>query len=385
MTVDVPYIVLILVLLALTLFNAKDRRNNNYFIAAVVIAFIFTAFRAPVVGADTYNYVRFFTGESIYYSSDRREFEPLFTAYNAVMKVLLFRSGFLYMIVNAFLSLLPVFVLVKHNSYSKTLSVFWFFLTTSGMLYFVVLRQILSMAIILGGVIYVQRNRPYKLAVFILLGVIAYFMHTSAIYVMPVYLLCYFIPMKRRWVPFVLIGVSIVSGLILKNLDIMKMLSAYEAVGFGVTERLDVYLDEELVDTSEFSVMGILKKSLVAAFVFLWMPKKKLNHWFSKIYLVGVVLWNFFFEMQLIDRIVMPFDLFGIICLTWAFGPRLHKAVFNYRLVSYVAAGLMCFYLMFGYVRGTINYDPTNEMRMHPYYFFFQDYHDHPSIKYNFD
>ena len=226
MTVDVPYLLVILALFALTLLNARDRKNNNYFYVAVAIAFIFTAFRAPVVGADTYNYVRFFTGESIYYTTDKREFEPLFTAYNAILKVLLFKSGFLYMIVNAFLSLLPIYVLVKHNAYSKTLSVFWFFLMTTGILYFVALRQMLSLAIILGGVIYVQRNRPYKFAVFILLGVLAYFMHTSAIYVIPVYLLCYFIPMKHRWVPFVLIGVSVVSGLILKNLDIMKMLSS---------------------------------------------------------------------------------------------------------------------------------------------------------------
>lgn len=385
MTVDVPYLLVILALFALTLLNARDRKNNNYFYVAVAIAFIFTAFRAPVVGADTYNYVRFFTGESIYYTTDKREFEPLFTAYNAILKVLLFKSGFLYMIVNAFLSLLPIYVLVKHNAYSKTLSVFWFFLMTTGILYFVALRQMLSLAIILGGVIYVQRNRPYKFAVFILLGVLAYFMHTSAIYVIPVYLLCYFIPMKHRWVPFVLIGVSVVSGLILKNLDIMKMLSAYEALGFGATERLNVYMDEELVDTSEFSLLGILKKSIIGIFVYLWMPRKKLNHWFSKIFLVGIVLSNFFFEMQLIDRIVLPFELFGIICVTWAFGPRLHKAEIKRRFVSYAAAGLMCFYLLFGYVRSNINYDPTNEMRMHPYYFFFQDYHDHPSIKYNFD
>ena len=108
--IDIPYILMIMILLALTLLNARDRRNDTYFVAAAVIAFVFTAFRAPVVGADTYNYVRFFTGESLYYSSDQREFEPLFTAYNAILKILLFKSGTLYMIVNSLVTLLPVYI-----------------------------------------------------------------------------------------------------------------------------------------------------------------------------------------------------------------------------------------------------------------------------------
>ena len=339
--IDYPYILLILFLLLMTFLNARDRRNDIYFYIAAAVVLVFTALRAPVVGADTYNYVRFFTGESINYSGDRREFEPLFTAYNSVMKVLLFRNGVLYMIVNSVLTLLPVYVLVKHNAYNKPMSILLFFLSALGILYFVALRQLLSLAI--------------------------------------------FVPMRNRWIAIVLIVISIVSGLILKNLDIMKMLSAYESLNFSATERLDVYLDEELVDTSEFSILGILKKSIIGIFAFLWMPRKKVNHWFSKIYLVGVVLSNFFFEMQMVERMVMGFSVFGIICVTWAFGPALHKAEFKLKLVSYAVAAFMCLYMSFGYIRDCINYDPTNDMRMHPYYFFFQDYHDHPSIKYHFN
>ena len=383
--IDYPYILLILFLLLMTFLNARDRRNDIYFYIAAAVVLVFTALRAPVVGADTYNYVRFFTGESINYSGDRREFEPLFTAYNSVMKVLLFRNGVLYMIVNSVLTLLPVYVLVKHNAYNKPMSILLFFLSALGILYFVALRQLLSLAILLGGVIYIQKDGRYKWAVFLICGVLAYFMHTSAIYVFPVYVLCYFVPMRNRWIAIVLIVISIVSGLILKNLDIMKMLSAYESLNFSATERLDVYLDEELVDTSEFSIMGILKKSIIGIFAFLWMPRKKVNHWFSKIYLVGVVLSNFFFEMQMVERMVMGFSVFGIICVTWAFGPALHKAEFKLKLVSYAVAAFMCLYMSFGYIRDCINYDPTNDMRMHPYYFFFQDYHDHPSIKYHFN
>lgn len=383
--IDAPYIIVLVALLALTILNAKDRKNVNYFIIASVIAFVFTAFRAPVVGADTYNYVRFFTGESLYYTSDNREFEPLFTLYNSVMKVLLFKSGFLYMVMNSFLSLLPLYILVKHNAFNKPLAVFFFFLTTCGMMYFVVLRQILSMAIMLAGVIYVQKNRPYKLPVLIAAGVIAYFMHASAIYVLPVYLACYFIPIRKRWVPLAIIAFSILGGFFFLKLDVGKLLSVFASVSLGLADRLENYFSGMQVDTSGFSLLGLLRRSMVGLFVFSLMPEEKVNHWFSKIYLVGIVMSNFFSDLYLIDRIILPFEIFSIICVTWAFGPRLHKASPRMKLVSYAAAALIGSYLIFGYMRDMVQSQPTDPMRMHPYYFVFQDYQDHPSIIYNFD
>ena len=60
--IDYPYILLILFLLLMTFLNARDRQNDIYFYIAAAVVLVFTALRAPVVGADTYNYVRFFTG-----------------------------------------------------------------------------------------------------------------------------------------------------------------------------------------------------------------------------------------------------------------------------------------------------------------------------------
>lgn len=68
---------------------------------------IFIGFRSRVVGgADSINYVRFFTGEQNFYNiNDTRDLEPLLMAYNAVLRVLLFNNGTLYLFVTTFIGL----------------------------------------------------------------------------------------------------------------------------------------------------------------------------------------------------------------------------------------------------------------------------------------
>ncbi len=88
---DVPYIVFILFLLLLSGLYWKNPKRT-YFVIAIWVVLFFIGFRSRVVGgADSINYVRFFTGEQNFYNiNDTRDLEPLLMAYNAVLRVLFY-------------------------------------------------------------------------------------------------------------------------------------------------------------------------------------------------------------------------------------------------------------------------------------------------------
>ena len=102
---DVPYIVFILFLLLLSGLYWKNPKRT-YFVIAIWVVLFFIGFRSRVVGgADSINYVRFFTGEQNFYNiNDTRDLEPLLMAYNAVLRVLLFNNGTLYLFVTTFIA-----------------------------------------------------------------------------------------------------------------------------------------------------------------------------------------------------------------------------------------------------------------------------------------
>ena len=55
---------------------------------AFILQFAFIALRAPVVGADTWDYVRYLAGERDFYNYDTRELEPLFIVYREILVAL---------------------------------------------------------------------------------------------------------------------------------------------------------------------------------------------------------------------------------------------------------------------------------------------------------
>lgn len=84
---DYPYIILLFLLLFLSYQEWKHPQySNSLFRCACWIVFIFIAFRAPVVGADTWDYYRYATGIRNFYNADSRELEPLYQLYNNLFR-----------------------------------------------------------------------------------------------------------------------------------------------------------------------------------------------------------------------------------------------------------------------------------------------------------
>jgi hypothetical protein len=182
-------------------------------------------FRSRVVGgADSINYVRFFTGEQNFYNiNDTRDLEPLLMAYNAVLRVLLFNNGTLYLFVTTFIGLFFIYKMVDKYSYNKMLSVLFFFFFLDYSLFFYALRQMLGISVYLGGLLFLLNNEKcrYKWLIYGLCCIGGYFMHTSIFIYGAVITILYFIPIKRKLYLYVAILGSAMLGIVFKQLNFM--------------------------------------------------------------------------------------------------------------------------------------------------------------------
>lgn len=377
---DYPYVILLLILLFFAYQEWKHPSLSDSFFKCICwVVFVFIAFRAPVVGADTWNYYRFATGVRNFYNNDERELEILYQWYNDFFRRYC-PLGLLFMVVNTLIIFSPIRYILKKYVKRKVFGVLIFFLIFQFSPFFVALRQVLSLSIILWGVIYVLENRKYKWFVYIALSLCAWLMHTTGVIVASLFLAAYFIPLKSRIIPIVAVCISTFIGIILEKFNVLGALDFFLSLDLSATERLSGYLgNQELNELSNFNI--ILRTPFIALIAFIFMDEKKIDNWFSKIYLIGIVLFCLFYSVPMISRIVMANTMFVIVVLPWIFEGKSFIVTKRRRFVNGLLL-VIVLYFSRSYILSNIDYDLTSSQRMHPYYFFFENYSNHPSILY---
>lgn len=376
---DYPYIILILLLSYLTFRSWKLNNRNFYFKWSVIITFLFFAFRACVVGADTYNYTLGFLQKADYYNGD--EIEPLYKLYVKGIRNI-WKNEVFFIAMNSFLSLFPIYYIVKQESFNTVLSVFSFFIFQIYLPYFVALRQILAISMLLIGVIVVMKDKKNKWYLYGVCACLAYFIHNSTLINSILFCLLYFLNLKNRKHAIMIIVATALVGVVFQSLNLSDLFNLYLNLNLGLTtERLDAFIQEDQLNNagSTVNIIWNLRFSILGLFVFYFIDDEKINHWFSKIYLLSVVFSNMFFNVDMIARINLAFNLFSIITFTWGFGERYKQNIKKIFFLKYVGPLVIVFFLQ-SFIRSQIGYKLDDSSRMHPYYFFWEDYHTHPSI-----
>ena len=378
---DYPYILnyFILLILAYLYWKKPDPKLVKW---AFFLEFVFIAFRAPVVGADTWNYVRYLDGERDFYNYDERELEPLFIVYREIL-VALHCNRLAVMLINSFLSCYPLYLLVKRFSNNVPLSLAMLPILNFYYLYFCGLRQILAIAILILAMLYVYDEKKRKWLVFVLLSFVAWNFHTSAAVYAAIFVAAYFIKFKSRIVLISAVAISAVMGIVLQSFNVFDAFNFFLNLNVSATERIEGYLQEGGETLEIESIIMNLRPSLIAIGVFMFIDKEKLNHWFSVLYAVQLIIANLFISVPMISRLTGGFVVFGAIVFTWVLGNDYYLRIKQRQLVNKI---LIVFFLYFGQmlVKNNLvsNIDLTSAGRMHPYYFIWEDYSDHPSIKY---
>ena len=365
------YIVVAFILLFLFVLDQKRNKLKIFYIASTIII-LFIGLRAPVVGADTFNYVRYFEGITKQYNDDTRDIEPLFAFYNGVVGSIS-NNGTYYLMFNAIFCLLPLFVLVKNYSQNRILSLLLFFLSFVYLHYFVALRQAIGLAILLWGVILVEKNVTKKYLKYTILFITASFIHSSSLFVGFLYIVSHFITLRRKHFIYIII-VSSVLGLSMQYFDIASILMYIGGADFSLLYRYSESLRSsgQYDNISQYQelIRFVVKPSMIGLIVFFYIDNNKIHHWFSKIYLIGIIISNVFYFIPLISRIVMGFEVFDIIVITWCFPNYKYKYT---MLKKYIFLAYMIL-LFRGYMIGNIYFDKDSKDRMQPYLFFFEEY-----------
>ena len=377
---DFPYVIhyFLLLLLAYMYWKHPDAKYVRW---AFLIEFVFIAFRAPVVGADTWNYVRYLDGERNFYNADSRELETGFLIYRQVL-VTLQGSRFVYMLINSFLTCYPIYLLMKKYSLNVPLSLAMASIFDLYVSYFCALRQLLGLAILVLCILYVLKNGKYRWVIYCLGTILGWTFHVTIVIYSVLFVCAYFPRQIHRKIALLCIIGSAIIGIVLQSFDVGQIFDFYLSMNLSMTERIQLYLEKEETNVLT-SIFQNLRPSIIAVLIFVLIDKNKVNHWFSVIYLMGVVIGNLFISVSMIHRITIGFIVFGPIVFSWIFSSQYYSMAEYRKKVNII---LLLFFLYFSqaYVKNNLisNIDLTNSGRMHPYQFIWENYSQHPSIKY---
>ena len=377
--VDYPYILLycILMFLAYKYWYTKDEKFAKW---GIGFAFVFIAFRAPVVGADTWDYVRYLTGERNFYNNDIRDLEVGFLVYHNILSSI-HPSRMIVMLLNSIISLAPVYYLLRKYSNNIPLSILTFFIFDFYIVFFVGLRQVIGLSFLLWGYIfYLDTNKSLskKIVVYLFASAIGFYFHTSTIIYSIIFAGVLFIPLSSRKSYLIIIITSLVMGVFLKALSITDIFDAYLRIGFDATERIDNYL-LNFEENTEQQINTIIRLSIIGCFVYGYMDEAQLKHPFSKIFLVAIVFYNLFYTVPMIHRLIQPISLFGCFIITWTSGELLYNKDRKSSIYKFLLILLLLYFFRSQCIQ-CADWSPYNSGRLHPYYFIFEDYMDHPSV-----
>lgn len=374
MYTDIPYIVFYLSLFVCTILYWKYE-SPLAVKASFVITFIFFAFRAPVVGADTWNYVRYLAGMRDYYSEwDDRALEPLFVLYRTMTSSV--TSSFaVVMILNTIISMGPLLYIIKKYSYNAPLALLMFFNLNGIALYFVGLRQIFALVPLLIVLLYCyEKKLPYlkTIVFFFIASIIAFGLHSTGVIYGMIYCIALLVTIKeRKWYIILIVG-SAVLGLLNEKLDILEYLSKISAMNLTLLQRVDAYLVED--EVKEFGAITLaLRPSALGLIVFSFVKEKYLNHPFSKIFLAGIIMYNFFAVIPMVHRIVIPLIMFGSVTFTWCFDFDKEIEIRKKNILYIITILMMAYFCRSWYIKNT-EWTIFDEDCMHPYYFIYEDY-----------
>lgn len=79
-------------------------------------------------------------------------------------------------------------------------------------------------------------------------------------------------------------------------------------------------------------------------------------------------------------RANVGFNIMLIIVFTWIFGKDYYKKTKLRQIINFSSLTIILA-LSFSFIEKNIKPDLTDPGRLHPYYYFFENWHNHPSIK----
>lgn len=252
-----PYFVLVFVpaIVYVMEFIGRGKRRNKLCISMFFIIFLLLLFfRSTEVGIDLPNYEYYFdTVSSLSYSDVMSYSEKGETLFFLILKfVSNYSENFrVFLIIAALIAILPIFKLYYKKTDNALLTIALFLTVAPFSMFFSGLRQTIAMGIIFFCFRFVENKKliPYIIGV-----IIAFFVHRSAIFCLPLYFL-YHANVTKKWLYAVIpsmLGVFIFNKQIFSTISFLFS-SMYEG---------------KIESTGAYSIIILLFLFAVYAFVF---------------------------------------------------------------------------------------------------------------------
>ena len=379
------FVLFVSYLLFIAIKSLKSHISNRwfYFNCALIISFI--GFRGWDTGStDTLNYINLFlnNGNSMY-SEDNVEVG--FMNYVKVLRIF-FNEGSLFLLVTAFFSLAPVFYLIHKYSPNKHVSLLGFFLVVSVyIMYFVCMRQILGMALELTAIAFVLSGSRRKWYIFVALSIVAFTVHNTAIIIAFVFLLLYYINIKRYLYMGLVVGSLLCCAFnVFEDFALIGSLLIDNLTGesSGAFSRINHYLEVDFDASSSVRFLSHVTLSVICLCHALVLNDERYNSIFTKMYMVGVVVNNVFYAFPEVYRTSGLFDVFGLVSIGFLAEAFMHNDYDIWCKISYKKAikNMVVLFVLYAYYSFSANCmyqqnhpDAQTHATLIPYEFFWED------------
>lgn len=278
------------------LYNYKPHQYYAYWGATVI--FIIAAFRSGEVGNDLERYISMFMSE-INRESAKADME---WGYNFLNEFLRFFSNDAqwFIFSTSLLILLPLFILIIKKSSNPVFSMMIFFIIINGFGFFLTaIRQALAVVICLWAFNFANNK---KIALPILLIVIAAGIHASALFCIVFLLLAYKEFNQKIYLTLLFISVLIGFGFRINVFDVLPLLGALPIF----SEHVEIYSGYSDYFTEASPNFNGLFLTIVPTSIFAYYAIKKNSiSIYSRLLCVGTILTNIFASTPMIPRYFM--------------------------------------------------------------------------------
>lgn len=379
------FIVIVTYLLLMALRTWKcSTEKGFYFSAFIIIAFV--GFRGYDVGSlDTLDYVNLAMniGDSKYGTEN---VEAGFSTFVQILEPFMIR-GYVFLTVCAILAFTPLFIMIKRFSDNVHVSLLCIFLVVSVyIMYFVCLRQTLGMAVQLSAILFFLQGKKYSRFVFVLLTIVAFSVHNTSVIIALFFLLFNYVNIKRKvFVSLLIVSYAFCIFNVLDNFSIIGSLFIDNLTGDdsgGAFSRIEYYLNTDFDADSSTSKLNHLVVTFICIAHALILDDKKYNSLFTKMYLVGSVIYNMFYSFPEIYRMAGLFNIFGLVSVTFLINPLRKETSGGILKSRYLGTLRICIVLLFVYSYYSFTASTLNQLHnvkartnatLIPYQFFWED------------
>lgn len=346
----------------------------SFWLSSLLVVFIIV-FRDKSVGGDTERYWQFFQdfGNTYYGTPDSpgEGMEPGFVAIGKLF-IAITKNGYLWIAVTGLLNMIPYMILVKRESYIKSIPFFlmvsnvWGLISTE----ITALRQIYAVSFAICAYLIYTSNikRKKKLILTVACLIMSMMTHNSMLIALPLLLIAYFLKIKPKYGLIAMVS-SLVIVLVVPNIFSSIFNEFYAQMRFvDAASRMTDYYDNANYDlTYEISFNRLGPQTLAGCLV-VWLGRKdeKTSMFALSCIVLGICMYNIGAEFPMMTRAAFALTLVGSTYVPVGFMKKKN------RIARWIYILLMIFFLRTS-IKYYNNYEETGG-HLIPYTFIWEKY-----------